>query len=96
MCECLTRRADEDGSPLSDDDLRVLRRRLEDELGVIEGILERGPYLFGDHPTVADVAMHAFLNRLPSEEVAPLIGDYPRLTGWFDRMLEQARRGGGE
>lgn len=95
ICQRLTRRADDDGSPLSDDDLRVLRRRLEDELAVIEGILERGPYLFGDHPTVADIATHAFLNRLPTEEVVPLIGEYPRLTGWYDRMLEESRHGGG-
>ena len=94
ICEALTRRADSDGSPLSDDDLRVLRRRLEDELAVIEGILERGPYLFGDHATVADIATHAFLNRLPTEEVVPLIGEYPRLTGWYDRMLQESRRGG--
>jgi len=94
ICERLIRHVDTDGSPLSDDDLRVLRRRLEDELAVIEGILERGPYLFGDHPTVADIATHAFLNRLPAEEVVPLIGEYPRLTGWYDRMLEEARGGG--
>lgn len=93
ICKRLTRRVDDDESPLSDDDLRVLRRRLEDELAVIEGILERGPYLFGDHPTVADIATHAFLNRLPTEEVVPLIGEYPRLTGWYDRMLEESRHG---
>jgi len=94
ICKRLTRRADDDGSPLSDDDLRVLRRRLEDELAVIEGILERGLYLFGDHPTVADIATHAFLNRLSTEEVVPLIGEYPRLTGWYDRMLEESKHGG--
>jgi glutathione S-transferase len=94
ICEGLTRHTDADGSLLSDDDLRVLRRRLEDELAVIEGILERGPYLFGDHPTVADIATHAFLNRLPTEEVVPMIGEFPRLTGWYDRMLEKARNDG--
>jgi glutathione S-transferase len=94
ICKRLTRRVDDDESPLSDDDLRVMRRRLEDELAVIEGILERGPYLFGDHPTVADIATHAFLNRLPTEEVVPLIGEYPRLTGWYDRMLEESKQRG--
>jgi len=94
ICKRLTRRVDDDESPLRDDDLRVLRRRLEDELAVIEGILERGPYLFGDHPTVADIATHAFLNRLPTEEVVPLVGEYPRLTGWYDRMLEESKQRG--
>jgi len=92
LCAGLTQGADADGNPPGDDELRVLRRRLEDELAVIEGILERGPYLFGDHATVADVAAHAFLNRLPVEEVLPLIGEYPRLTGWYDRVLEAADR----
>jgi len=95
ICRRLTRRVDDDASPLSDDDLRVLRRRLADELAVIEGILERGPYLFGDHPTVADIATHAFLNRLPTEEVVSLIGEYPRLTGWYDRMIEDSKHGVG-
>jgi glutathione S-transferase len=92
VCRHLTQREDDDGSPLSEDDLRVLRRRLEDELAVIEGILERGPYLFGDHPTVADIATHAFLNRLAEDEVAPLIAEYPRLTGWYERMIRESER----
>ncbi len=92
LCRRLAERTDDDGSPLNDDELRVLRRRLEDELAVVEGILERGPFLFGDHATVADVAMHAYLNRAPAEEVVPLIGEYPRLTGWYDRVLEAAAR----
>jgi glutathione S-transferase len=56
----------------------------------MEGILERGPFLFGERPTVADVAAHAFLNRLPRGERDTVIVDYPRVSGWFDRVLDAA------
>ena len=64
LCSRLRRRKSPDGRELSEDDLSVLRRRLQEEIGVMEGILERGPFLFGERPTVADVAAHAFLKRL--------------------------------
>ena len=88
----LRRRKDPDGRALTEEDLSVVRRRLHEELAVMEGILERGPFLFGERPTVADVAVHAFLNRLPRGERDTVIVDYPRVTGWFDRVLEAAGR----
>lgn len=83
-------RQDPDGRTLSEEDLSVVRRRLQEEIAVMEGILERGPFLFGERPTVADVAAHAFLNRLPLGERDTVIVDYPRVSGWFDRVLEAA------
>lgn len=88
----LRRRKDPDGRELSDEDLQVLRQRLQEELAVMEGILERGPFLFGERPTVADVAAHAFLNRLPRGERDTVTVDFPRICGWFDRVLEAAGR----
>jgi glutathione S-transferase len=81
-----------EGQPLSEDDRDVLRRRLDDELGVVEGILERGPFLFGDHATVADIAVHAYLNRLPAAERERAIAGYPRVAGWYLRVLRAAGR----
>ena len=88
----IRRRRDPDGRELSDEDLSVLRRRLQEELAVVEGILERGPFLFGEHPTVADVAVHAFLNRLPRGERDTVTIDYPRVCGWFKRVQQAAGR----
>ena len=90
LCLRLRRRQDPDGRALSEEDLSVVRRRLQEEIAVMEGILERGPFLFGERPTVADVAAHAFLNRLPRGERDTVIVDYPRVSGWFDRVLEAA------
>jgi glutathione S-transferase len=88
----IRRRRDPDGRELSDEDLSVLRRRLQEELAVVEGILERGPFLFGEHPTVADVAVHAFLNRLPRGERDTVTIDFPRVGGWFKRVQQVAGR----
>jgi len=85
-------RRDPEGRALSDEDLSVLRRRLQEELAVIEGILERGPFLFGECPTVADVAVHAFLNRLPRGERDTVTIDFPRVGGWFKRVQQVAGR----
>jgi glutathione S-transferase len=90
ICYRLKKLRDPEGSELTDEDLSVLRRRLGEELAVIEGILERGPFLFGERPTVADVATHAFLNRLPESERTPLLTGLDRATGWYERVAQAA------
>ncbi len=90
ICYRLKHRSDPDGNSLTEEDLNVLRNRLKEELAVMEGILERGPFLFGERPTVADVAAHAFLNRLPEEERAPLVSQLARVSGWYRRVAEAA------
>ena len=91
LCTSLMDRQDPDGSPLRDDDLRVLERRLHDEFAVLEGILERGPFLFGERPTVADVAVHAFISRLPEHQRAAVFEGFVRASHWYDRVLAAAR-----
>jgi glutathione S-transferase len=89
----LKRRRDPEGNALSEEDLNVLRRRLREELAVMEGILERGPFLFGERATVADVAAHAFLNRLPEDERVPLLAKLDRASGWYQRVAQAAAAG---
>jgi glutathione S-transferase len=91
MVDSVVCRCDAHGHPLREDDLRVLERRLEAELAVIEGLLERGPYVFGERPTVVDVCLHAYLARLP-RQARPLPSSYLRLTSWYKR-LEKAVSG---
>jgi glutathione S-transferase len=89
----LQRGHDPEGNELSEEDLSALRRRLREELAVMEGVLERGPFLFGERPTVADVAAHAFLNRLPDGERAPLLAELDRAAGWYERVAGAAASG---
>lgn len=82
----LIRKTDPDGRPLSDDDLKVLSRNLDRALAALEGMLERGPYLFGEKPTAADIAVHAFLNRLEAARRHPIPQDLVRAASWYGRL----------
>jgi len=75
-----------EGGPLSEDDIAVLERRLKGELAVIEGLLERGPHLFGDSATVADIGTHVYLARLPETLRDSLLKEFPRVAGWYSRL----------
>jgi glutathione S-transferase len=90
ICYRLKKLHDPEGGELTEEDLSVLRRRLGEELAVIEGILERGPFIFGERPAVADVAAHAFLNRLPEGERTPLLAELDRAAGWYERVAQAA------
>jgi glutathione S-transferase len=86
LTKSLRRGTDPDGKPLGDDDFRVLEHRLNHELGVIEGMLERGPFLFGDRPTIADIGFHAYLNRLDGTRGLTIPDDLVRVAGWYRRV----------
>jgi glutathione S-transferase len=88
----LRRRTTRDGEPLSDDDLAVLRLRLDGELDRLDGVLEGRPFLFGDRPTLADLAHHAYLNRLASSTDWEVPASQPRVRGWFERVEVAAGR----
>lgn len=83
---------DPDGNALREDDLLVLERRLGEELAVLEGLLERGPFFFGDHPTLADICIHSLLSRLPRCGGRPLPDSFLRVSSWYERV-EQAAAG---
>jgi glutathione S-transferase len=86
----LVTRRDPEGRSLSNDDLRVIERRFGGEITVIEGLLERGEFLFGSRPTLADVAMHAYLNRLPRLADIRLPAEALRVAAWYERMEKAA------
>lgn len=86
ICKSLKTRKSPDGENLGEDDLAVIERRLEHELGVLEGMLERGPFLFGERPTIADIGMHAHLNRLDHVRGLTIPDDLVRVSGWYYRV----------
>jgi glutathione S-transferase len=88
----LRRRTTGDGAPLSDDDLGVLRLRLDGELDRLDGVLEGRPFLFGERPTLADVAHHAYFNRLAWSTDWEVPESHPRVRGWFERVEVAAGR----
>jgi glutathione S-transferase len=86
LVACLRSGRDADGHALSGIAAHAAERRLADELTHLEGLLERGPYLFGPRPTVADIAIHAFLGLLPPRFGTAWAADSPRIAAWFERV----------
>ncbi|MGJ8686355.1 MAG: glutathione binding-like protein [Spongiibacteraceae bacterium] len=54
---------------------------------VLEGQLEKGPYLAGDY-SIADIACWPWLRALPLIDIH-LERDFPRLHDWFQRIAER-------
>jgi len=86
----IRRRRTPEGRPLNDSDVAALKGRLREELAVLEHVLERGPFLFGSHTTVADIAAHAFLSRLPADELDSVFRDRERVAAWYRHVREAA------
>jgi glutathione S-transferase len=59
-------------------------------------MLERGPYLFGERPTAADIVVHAFLNRLEHSRRYPIPDDLVRANAWYGRLKTLAGRRDGK
>jgi len=64
--------------------------RLDQDLDVIRVFLEKGAYLFGDHPTTADTSVGAILGAMRATPVeTPLqrrILQDPRLVAYTDKV----------
>jgi glutathione S-transferase len=56
------------------------------ELDTIEGLLSGQDYVLGDSPTLADLALHAFLGRLGAGETSPVPEEFTRLRSWYARL----------
>lgn len=92
LCTRIKRGTGENGEPLLPEDVVLLRRRLDHELDTVDGALEGRPFLFGDRPTVADIAYHAFLNRVDAAGKLQLPESLPRIRAWYDRVRVAAGR----
>lgn len=53
-------------------------------LAVMEQQLAEGPYLVGDQPSTADIALYAYTHV--AHEGGFDLGDYPAITGWLARV----------
>ncbi len=90
----LARGASAGAGPLDEDEKRRLERRLDEEIAVLDGLLDRGPFLFGDRPTVADITVHAYLSRLPRGEggAPPIPAARSRVVAWYRHVEDAAGR----
>jgi glutathione S-transferase len=66
--------------------LNFLKGRIDNNLGIVDKRLAKAPYLVGDHPTIADISMVAYL-YYPTEEFGfDIAKTYPNIGVWLDRI----------
>lgn len=70
---------------------------LTDFLDALEYRLQRGSYLFGDHPKSADITLSAPLSLLPARTIVDIPVRYTGIQRWLMNMMEPpGRRPSGE
>lgn len=68
--------------------LVFLRRRVDDFLGVLESHLSDRPFVIGDHVTIVDISMCAYLSYPSHETGYDLAASHPRVHAWLDRLSQ--------
>jgi glutathione S-transferase len=63
-----------------------LKGRLTNNLGIVDKRLERGAYIVGARPTIADLSLAAYM-YYPAEEFGfDIAKDYPAIGAWMERI----------
>jgi glutathione S-transferase len=65
---------------------RWLKNELFAEMEHLESLLAGSDYVLGDSPTLADLALHAFLGCLELRAQPPIPAQFSRLRSWYARM----------
>ena len=61
-----------------------LRGRIKTSLGILDGHLEKNPFVTGKAPTIADISLCGYL--FWPDEFGVSWTDYPRIGAWLDRI----------
>src|SRR5271166_3666268 len=69
-------------APLVVDAIHQHQKLLDD----IEAAIKNGPYLAGQHWSVADAAATPYVWRLDKLKLARMWNERPRVLGWYDRV----------
>lgn len=75
-----------DGDPLTPSVRKEMGRRLETQFRNLEQLFTERPFAFGPAPSLADVALHAFISRLVVEGRGEVSAGFPHLKNWYGRM----------
>jgi glutathione S-transferase len=66
--------------------LTFLRKRLDDFLSILEQHVARNAFAIGDHPTVADFSMMAYLSYPADETGYDFATSHPAVSDWLARI----------
>ena len=68
--------------------LALMRKRIDDYLGILDGHLRTSAFVVGDRPTIADVSTMAYLSY-PSDETGYDLGvSHPAVHAWLNRIAQ--------
>ncbi len=68
--------------------LAFLRRRLDDFLGILNAHLVGRPFAIGEHPTIADISLMAYLSFPSRESGYDLAASHPAVDAWLGRIAK--------
>jgi glutathione S-transferase len=68
--------------------LAFLRRRLDDFLGILNAHLVGRAFAIGEHPTIADISLMAYLSFPSRESGYDLAASHPAVDAWLARIAE--------
>ena len=74
------------GDPLDPSARKEMERRLETQFRNLEQLFAERPFTFGVAPSLADLALHAFISRLIVEGRGEVSAGFPHLKNWYERM----------
>ena len=66
--------------------LKFFKGRLDGFLGILEGHVTSRPFVAGDHPTIADISMIAYLHYPKDEHGFDFAVSHPAIHRWLDRV----------
>lgn len=68
--------------------LAFLRRRLDDFLGILNAHLGGRPFAIGEHPTIADISLMAYLSFPGRESGYDFAASHPAVDAWLARIAK--------
>lgn len=68
--------------------LAFMKRRIDDYLGILDNRLAGRAFVVGDHPSIADISMMAYLSFPKHEAGYDLPTSHPNVAAWLARMAD--------
>jgi glutathione S-transferase len=68
--------------------LAFMKRRIDDYLGILDNHLAGRAFVVGDHASIADISMMAYLSFPKHEAGYDLAASHPNVAAWLARMAD--------
>jgi glutathione S-transferase len=75
-----------DGRPLPARERQEMEKHLETQHRNLEQLFSQRPFVLGDSPTLADIAVFCFVAQIPRYAGREVSAGFPHLRAWYQRM----------